>query len=62
VPEATSESGEQFSDERLQSMLQSWNGTAEQLLQLIVNSVSEFTHGAHQHDDITMLASHRYSV
>mgnify|MGYP001554658406 FL=1 len=61
VPEATSDTGEQFSDQRLRSMLQSWDGTAEQLLQLIVNSVSEFTQGAHQHDDITMLASHRYS-
>ena len=62
VPEATSESGEQFSDQRLRTMLQSWQGTAEQLLQMIVNSVAEFTQGAHQHDDITMLASHRYSV
>lgn len=62
VPEATSESGEQFSDQRLRSLLESWQGTADQLLQMIVNSVSEFAEGARQHDDITMLASRRDSV
>ena len=62
VPEATSESGEQLSDERLRSMLDSWHGTADQLLQMIANSVSEFAKGARQHDDITMLASRRLSV
>ena len=62
VPEATSVSGEQLSDERLRSMLESWHGTADQLLQMIANSVSEFAKGARQHDDITMLASRRVSV
>jgi len=32
------------------------------LLQMIINSVSQFTHGAQQHDDITMLATRRESV
>lgn len=62
VPEATSVSGEQLSDERLRSMLESWHGTADQLLQMIANSVSEFAKGARQHDDITMLASRRLTV
>jgi serine phosphatase RsbU (regulator of sigma subunit) len=43
-------------------LLESWQGTADQLLQMIVNSVSEFAEGARQHDDITMLASRRDSV
>ena len=62
VPEATSESGEQFSDQRLRAMLESWQGSADELLQMIVNSVSEFAGGAAQHDDITLLASKRDSV
>ena len=62
IPEATSRSGEQFSDQRLRSLLGSWRGGANELLELIVTSVCEFTQGALQHDDITMLASRRESV
>ena len=43
-------------------LLESWQGGADELLEMIVNSVCEFTQGARQHDDITMLASRRESV
>ena len=62
IPEATSQSGEQFSDQRLRSLLGSFRGGANELLELIVKSVCDFTQGAPQHDDITMLASRRESV
>ena len=62
VPEATNESGEQFSDQQLREMLERWQGSANDLMQMIVNSISEFTKGARQHDDITMLASRRDSA
>ena len=62
VPEATSQSGEQFAENRLRSLLDSSCGSAQELLQKIVDSVSEFTQGARQHDDITMLASRRKTV
>ena len=62
VPEATNESGEQFSERRLRSMVEKWRGSSGELLQMIVNSISEFTEGARQHDDITMLASRRDSA
>ena len=62
VPEATSKSGEQFSEERLQSLVGGWRGDAEGLLAEIAKSIGEFTDGAKQHDDITMLASHRQTV
>ena len=59
VPEATSEAGEQFSTERLESLLENFSGNAEQLIEKIIVAIEEFTDGASQHDDITMLASHR---
>jgi len=62
VPEAMSESGEQYAEERLRSLLEPWRGGANELLQEIVESVSEFTGDARQHDDITMLASRRRTV
>ncbi len=62
VPEATSQSGEQFSEQRVLSLLESWQGSADELLEMIVSSICEFTKGAGQHDDITMLASRRESV
>jgi sigma-B regulation protein RsbU (phosphoserine phosphatase) len=62
VPEAMSEFGEQYAEKRLRSLLDSWRGGANELLGEIVESVSEFTRGAPQHDDITMLASRRRRV
>ncbi len=59
VPEATASSGDQFTDERLQGLLQGFSGTAAELVEMIINSISEFTQGAQQHDDITMLATRR---
>lgn len=59
VPEATNAAGEQFSSERLERLLNGFSGTAEQLIEMIINSIDEFTDGARQHDDITMLASRR---
>jgi phosphoserine phosphatase RsbU/P len=62
VPEATSESGEQYSEQRLHALLDQWHGSARDLLQAISDSLGEFTQDARQHDDITMLASRRESV
>jgi sigma-B regulation protein RsbU (phosphoserine phosphatase) len=62
VLEATSQSGEQFSEQRVRSLLESWQGSADELLEMIVSSICKFTKGAGQHDDITMLASRRESV
>lgn len=62
VPEATSESGVQYSEQRLRSLLEPWRGSAQELLEEISASVSEFTQDARQHDDITMLASRRKTV
>lgn len=59
VPEATSENGKQFSEHRLQSLLDSPPENAQLLLEKIVTSVGEFTQGADQHDDITILATCR---
>jgi sigma-B regulation protein RsbU (phosphoserine phosphatase) len=59
VPEAVSKSGEQFSDERLRDLLGQFDGDAGELIEMIISSITEFTDGAHQHDDITLLASHR---
>ena len=59
VPEATASNGEQFTDERLQGLLEGFHGTAADLIEMIISSISEFTQGALQHDDITMLASRR---
>ena len=39
-----------------------WPGSAHGLLQKIDQAISEFTSGAMQHDDITMLASRRETV
>jgi sigma-B regulation protein RsbU (phosphoserine phosphatase) len=59
VPEATATHGGQFTDERLQELLAGFRGTAAELVEMIISSISEFTEGAPQHDDITMLACHR---
>lgn len=59
VPEATSESGEQFSESRLRKLLDGFDGNADDLVEMIINSIRVFTDGAHQHDDITLLASRR---
>jgi sigma-B regulation protein RsbU (phosphoserine phosphatase) len=62
VPEATNASGEQFSEERLRALLESSQGSAQDLMKMIVSSVTDFTGDAPQHDDITMLASKRETV
>lgn len=59
VPEATSKTGEQFSELRLREMLGEFDGNADDLVEMIIRSIKEFTEGAHQHDDITLLASRR---
>ena len=61
VPEATSMCGEQFSDDRLRALLDSWKGDAQGLLDRVVSSVNDFTTSAQQHDDITLLVSRRKS-
>ena len=62
VPEATSKQKVQYSEQRLRTLLESWDGGALGLLEAIEKSVGEFTQGAKQHDDITMLASRRKRV
>jgi sigma-B regulation protein RsbU (phosphoserine phosphatase) len=62
VPEATNASGEQYSEQRLRALLESSQGSADDLLKTIVSSVTDFTQDAPQHDDITMLASKRETV
>ena len=62
VPEATNREGEQYTDERLKTLIASCSGGAESILQTIARSVDEFSEGAKQHDDITMLASYRETV
>jgi serine phosphatase RsbU (regulator of sigma subunit) len=59
VPEATARHGEQFTDVRLQGLLAGYRGTAAEFVEMIISSISEFTEGAQQHDDITMLACRR---
>jgi sigma-B regulation protein RsbU (phosphoserine phosphatase) len=59
VPEATSEAGEHYSEERLRTLLQTFDGSADQLIEMIINSINDFTKGARQYDDITMLACRR---
>ncbi len=61
VPEAANRSGEQFSDERLQLLLDSPTAGAGTLVNNIVTALREFADGAAQYDDITMLAVHRTS-
>lgn len=56
VPEATSKAGEHYSEERLRALLQTFDGGADQLIEMIINSINDFTKGARQYDDITMLA------
>jgi len=62
VPEATNPGGEQFTELRLRTLLDTWDRSAHELLEMIVSSVTEFAQDARQHDDITMLASRRQSV
>ena len=62
VPEATNAAGEQYSEQRLRTLLESSRGSADDLLKTIVSSVTDFTQDAPQHDDITMLASKRETV
>ena len=59
VPEATSQSGEQFSDRRLRDLLDDFRGDAAELIEVIINSIDEFAEDAQQHDDITLLACRR---
>jgi sigma-B regulation protein RsbU (phosphoserine phosphatase) len=59
VPEATSRTGEQFSEARLRALLEQFDGNVDDLIEMIISSIREFATGAPQHDDITLLASRR---
>jgi sigma-B regulation protein RsbU (phosphoserine phosphatase) len=59
VPEATNEAGEQFTSERLENLLNESKGRASELIDSINAALGDFTHGAGQHDDITLLAASR---
>ena len=56
VTEATDTEGNQFSEDRLLSMLPSDNRNSDKLLSDIVHSLQEFTTGMTQFDDTTLLA------
>ncbi len=56
VIEAKNKSGEQFSMQRLAGFVaRAWQ-TAEELVDAVMTHVGEFSQGARQHDDITVLA------
>ena len=59
VPEATDKTGEQFSGSRLRALLGEFDGSANGVIETIISSINEFTEGAAQHDDITLLATSR---
>ena len=59
VPEATNDAGEQFTSEKLEKLLDEFTGCASELIDSINAALSDFTHGAGQHDDITLLAASR---
>jgi sigma-B regulation protein RsbU (phosphoserine phosphatase) len=59
VPEATDKAGEQFSGSRLRALLSEFDGSANGVIETIISSINEFTEGAAQHDDITLLATRR---
>lgn len=59
VTEATNQPGEQFSGSRLRSLLNEFDGSAKELIETIITSIKEFSEGAAQHDDITLLATRR---
>ncbi len=56
VTEAGGESGEEFGEERLLAAMRTgqWNGAAA-LVQLVLDSVTDFSHGSRE-DDVTVLA------
>ena len=62
VPEAVNAAGEQFSETRLKSLLDSWEGGAGNLADAIATSVNTYTQGAAQHDDITILTVKRMAT
>lgn len=59
VPEATNSQGEQFSIARLERIAGAFSGRAQELIDAINAAIGGFTHGADQHDDITMLGASR---
>jgi len=57
ITEAMNPEGEQFSNERLVESLQTVNGSAvENIVRKVISNVKEFTAGATQSDDMTILA------
>ncbi|MBE6819174.1 MAG: serine/threonine-protein phosphatase [Ruminococcaceae bacterium] len=59
VPEATNAKQQQFgTDAMLKTLREAQKQTPHEILNHVTESVSEFTHGADQFDDITMLCVH----
>lgn len=56
ISEARSAEGEEFSLKRVEGYLQTFEGTAEQLVTGLLKKVDRFCRGEAQHDDITLLA------
>jgi serine phosphatase RsbU (regulator of sigma subunit) len=60
VTEATNTSGEEYGEERLIEMLESRKGgSADEILRSVVESLNNFTSGAPQADDITLMVAKR---
>jgi sigma-B regulation protein RsbU (phosphoserine phosphatase) len=60
VTEAMNIQGELFGTERLEAVIkQNSNASSEELVEHIIREVQEFTSGAPQSDDITLLILHR---
>ena len=59
VTEASNQNGDLFGEEKLKTLLSNAmkDPTAEQIVNLIFNSVNEFEEGTHQSDDITLLTT-----
>ena len=59
VPEAMDPTKNQFDEQRLLKILQETNQHSAATIKRVLSALSEFTKGAEQHDDITILALRR---
>ena len=56
VTEAHNVTGDEFGEARLVQVMERYTrGTADIILEQIINAVKEFAHGAEQYDDVTAL-------
>jgi sigma-B regulation protein RsbU (phosphoserine phosphatase) len=56
VTEAHNVAGEEFGEARLVTLIERYTrGSADVVLEQIINAVKDFAHGAEQYDDVTAL-------